>query len=1308
MFTRFNHPSQRRLLSCLSTLLLLCGTAKGAAAQTTASAVTPSFATALTPPTGLGTIGQSAVDVYGDLVFVDHTNDAVYEYPVGGGAVITLVAPGGLANGYGSGANPGIVIDSQNAIYLEGNYSNCLLRFPYSPSTNSWPGLATLTMTTPSSNCAAPYNFAQYGLISNVSPNYFQPQALAIDANNNIFVTTQTSGANDSFLLPVVYSGSTATAGPVTSFVVSKSTEPSESAAIDRYGNYYVVENSGGPTGVVEIPAGSTNLASDTGLQRVDPNLPNVVGVTTDPAGNLYISDSKQGVYFVPNVSGTPQPSQAVLLTSLAATTQVALDPARGIMYVPTTNSSGSTLFEALALDVAALGTSATAAANTTSQTVTFTFNAGVTPGSFAIDEGGATTPDFTVASGGTCVAGTAQASQSSCTLNVLFSPHAAGEVSAELFMLDGSGNTLASIVLSGMGSGSAVQVLPGGEVALGAGLKTPTQVAADAGGNVYVADAGLGAVEEFPRGSTSAGTALGTGIVAPSGVAVDGAGDVFLADSGNVYEIPVGGSGLNAAGQVTVKTGLGTGLQLATDGAGHLYIADPANHRVIRLGNVGGSIGLYAQTETDFGGLNSPSAIAVDQNQNLYVADGTNLYEVTPAGVQTTVLTGLAGVTGLAVDPSGSVYYTASGTTFRVPFAGGALALGSQVAIATDVTAATSVALDPAQNLYIANAGTGNVDMVSSSASFNFGTLTSTTGSASQAFTLLDTGNLPLNVTGFSTPLNFSATATTCTGTPVSVDGTCSVTITFNPSPGQQGTLTDSVLVTGDEANIPVGVNGTGVGAALAASKTTATASTPTVDAAPVAVTVAAASGTGATPTGTVTVTATGNGLTTPATVSGTLTGGAVTLAPPQLPAGSYTFTVNYVGDRTYSGSSVTLNVMLAAGAVALIQPTMAQIQTALSSYPYILAAGAGSNEPYDGSVTQYEYTYPVTVMTADGAPLIGVPVYNTATPPKQVATNYGSISFTGVPAGSNCAPIPVAADGTASFSTDCLSINTTNSAIPNILDAYTLTPVYSPAGTGSSAGNTNPNYTMVTGSAIAFTALRNPMVAISSNPSSISVTAGSSATATLTLTSLLGYGIAGSGSLLNNYSLPLQLACDGLPAYATCSFTYANPDPTDPQSLDVGPAAGTMLQYRGAAAAPCTVAQGCVGPGTVVMTINTNIGTGSLVSLRRGGKSEAAYAAVFGLGLCGLAFGKRRSLRGRMLLSVCLLMCGGVMAGITGCSTTQLGASTTTVSPSGSYTVIVTAKQVGSQVITQTPGIVYGNQNQMSLPFTVNVTVQ
>ena len=211
------------------------------------------------------------------------------------------------------------------------------------------------------------------------------------------------------------------------------------------------------------------------------------------------------------------------------------------------------------------------------------------------------------------------------------------------------------------------------------------------------------------------------------------------MADSGNVYEVPEGSAGLIAASQSTLKTGLGTNLKLAVDGSGNVYVADPDNHRVVKLANAGGTIGFYGQIETDLTGFNAPSAVAVDASGDVFVADGSNLYEVTPGGTQSTVLTTLSGVTGLAVDPSGAVYVTSGGLTERIPNVGGVLTAASQTAIASDDTGATSVALDLAGNVYLTNATAGNVDMVGASASFNFGTLGSTTGSASQAFTVLD-----------------------------------------------------------------------------------------------------------------------------------------------------------------------------------------------------------------------------------------------------------------------------------------------------------------------------------------------------------------------------------------------------------------------------------------------------------------------------------------------------------------------------------------------------------------------------------------
>jgi hypothetical protein len=1309
MFTK-SFTSVRRYTGHALTMMLLCASFGTAAEAQVTPTVVPSYAQALTPPSGLGTVDQTVIDSFGDLLVNDAANGALYEYPAGGGAVITLLPPGSL----GGGNNVGIAIDQTNAIYLEGNWNNTMGRFPYDPATKSWDGLSTISTTngnnsqdicpTGSGTPPPPYGFA-CGDTPNTSPYYFQPWAITTDANGNVYVDAQ--NGNYIFEIPVTYSGTTATAQQANSLILAASTARAQSIAVDKFGNVYFVEElgqKGALPGVLMIPAGSTGVASDAGLARVDPNLPSVTGVTTDANGNLYVSDSKQGVYFIPNPSGTPQTSSAVLLTPLPASGQVSIDWTRGIMYVPN-NQSGEQIY-AVTFNNAFLGTLAAGSSSSTAASILFGFNGSATPASIVIEEAGATAPDFTVAAGGTCAANTTYAANASCTVNVNFTPHAAGALSAKLLMLDSSGNVLASMPLSGIGSGPAVQILPGTQSTIGSGLITPSQTAADAAGNVYIADSGMTAVQMYAKGSSTAAP-VGTGLTSPTGVAVDGAGDLFIADggSGTVVEIPNGPNGLIASAQVTLKTGLGGGnLQLATDAADDLYISDPSNGRVVKLSNVGVTAGAFGQTETDITGFTAPSAIAVDSNNNLYVADGSNLIEVTPSGTQTTLLTSLSGAVGLAVDPSGSVYVAQPGGTIRIPNESGTLNPADQTIVGSSVTAPASVALDEAQNLYIADATAKDILFIGSSATVDFGTLSSTTATASSTFTILNDGNAPLNVTGFSGTADYTGASTDC-GSAIAVGSTCSVTVTFSPGPGNQGTLTGQVLVQGNAANSPVGISATGVSPVLAASTTSITVSSATVNGAPAVITVTPASGTSPTPTGQVTLTVTGNGI-KPVVLTGTLSNGTVTLTPSNLAAGTYQFAVSYQGDRTYGSSTASASVKVGAGAVMLQQLTMAQVQSLNPYYPYVLSGQSGSNEPYDGSISQYEESayYTVTVIPTDGQPLIGQPVYD-LTGTKVVGTNYGSVSFQGAPA-STCAPIPVASDGTAQFHPDCLTIDTSNSSIPDLMSSFTVTPVYSPTGTGDASAYTNPNYTSFTGAALNYTALRNPMVAISSNPSSLAVTKGSSATATLTLTSILGYGIAGSGGLLNNYEMPVQLTCDGLPAYASCTFVYPNPDPSDANSVHVGPATGTVLSVQGGTAGPCTVAQGCTGPGTVIMTITTNVPTG--VAKLETRPTRDVFFAMLGLGLLGFGFGRKRSVRARIGTLAAIVLCCGIIAGAAGCSTTQLGGTSAQVTPAGTYTVQITAKQVGSQAISQTPGITYGNANQMSLPFTMKVTVQ
>ena len=127
--------------------------------------------------------------------------------------------------------------------------------------------------------------------------------------------------------------------------------------------------------------------------------------------------------------------------------------------------------------------------------------------------------------------------------------------------------------------------------------------------------------------------------------------------------------------------------------------------------------------------------------------------------------------------------------------------------------------------------------------------------------------------------------------------------------------------------------------------------------------------------------------------------------------------------------------------------------------------------------------------------------------------------------------------------------------------------------------------------------------------------------------------------------------------------------------------------------------------------MTVNTNVpvGTTTSASLRQ---SPVVFAAMSGLGLLGLAFGRKRGLQVSVFNVVCLLFLSGAIAGVAACGSGQTGNAAVLTTPAGSYTVTVTAKQVGSKTVPgNSPGTtqtVQGNGNQMSIPFTVGVTVQ
>ncbi|MEO7650916.1 MAG: hypothetical protein ABIZ80_10655, partial [Bryobacteraceae bacterium] len=185
------------------------------------------------------------------------------------------------------------------------------------------------------------------------------------------------------------------------------------------------------------------------------------------------------------------------------------------------------------------------------------------------------------------------------------------------------------------------------GGLATASALRFPSQVAVDAAGNVFVADAGNSRIRKITPGGALFSVA-GSGVVGSTGdgslatqaqlnnpraIAVDTAGVLYIADTGNnrIRKVDTNGVITTVVGD---SAGLNAPRGLALDIAGNLYIADSGNHR-IRLRTTAGAVSVIAGSgKAGFNGdggtalaadFDTPVAVAVDRGGNLYVADQNN-----------------------------------------------------------------------------------------------------------------------------------------------------------------------------------------------------------------------------------------------------------------------------------------------------------------------------------------------------------------------------------------------------------------------------------------------------------------------------------------------------------------------------------------------------------------------------------------------------------------------------------------------------------------------------------------------------------
>jgi len=240
-----------------------------------------------------------------------------------------------------------------------------------------------------------------------------------------------------------------------------------------------------------------------------------------------------------------------------------------------------------------------------------------------------------------------------------------------------------------------------GGTAGLGDGgpptaatLNNPQGVAVDSSGIVYIADTGNQRIRKVANNviSTYAGTgtagfngdnqlAVLAALNSPTGIAVDRTGNLYIADTNNNKIRKVTLDGNIATIAPTGSASLNSPRGVALDSAGDVFIADSMNNRILKLLPNGTIIAAAGNGQSDqlgtdgilatSSGLFQPLAVVVDGEGSVYIADYSRIRKVTTDGIIHTIaadafynLTG--NPRGLALDAANNLYIANSSNVSR------------------------------------------------------------------------------------------------------------------------------------------------------------------------------------------------------------------------------------------------------------------------------------------------------------------------------------------------------------------------------------------------------------------------------------------------------------------------------------------------------------------------------------------------------------------------------------------------------------------------------------------------------------------
>jgi Bacterial Ig-like domain (group 3)/NHL repeat len=457
--------------------------------------------------------------------------------------------------------------------------------------------------------------------------------------------------------------------------------------------------------------------------------------------------------------------------------------------------------------------------------------------------------------------------------------------------------------------AGTGVEGFAGDNAAATAALlDTPTGVAVDSAGNLYIADSHNHRIRKVSGGTIT--TIAGTGVAGfagdggpatsaqlslPTAVALDPSGSLYIADTNNQRIRKVAGATITTvagdgeellAGDGAAATAAAFDLPtgIAVDPAGNLYVADRGNQR-LRLVSAGGTISTLAGSGppafaggfTGDGGsataaaLARPRGVSVDGAGNVYIADTGN-QRIRKIGNGAIATVAGAGQQGFAGDSGPAAAAILNAPRAAVPGSSGNLAIAD--------TLNQRLRLSTLPTLTFANDGVGVL-------------------SAAQNVTLANTGSSPITVSSIAFTGAFTTAAGgSCPAAPITLAAGASCTQGLAFLPTATGAAAGSVAI-GAPGVVAQGLLLAGTGIQAATMSTLSATADPALAGQNVVFTaVVAPTGLG-TPTGSV---AFYDGATLLGT-SALISGSASLVA--SLATGANSITTVYAGDANFSGDT-------------------------------------------------------------------------------------------------------------------------------------------------------------------------------------------------------------------------------------------------------------------------------------------------------------------------------------------------------------------------------------------------------------------